>query len=37
MTTRFEKPINAELKGRERGATAEKILEAYNKSKEGQQ
>lgn len=37
MTVRFEKPANAELKGRERGATAEKILEAYNKSKEGQQ
>lgn len=37
MTTKFEQPINKELKGRERGATAEKILEAYNKSKEEQQ
>jgi len=37
MTTEFEQPINEELKGRERGATAEKILEAYNKSKEEQQ
>lgn len=33
MTVKFEKPINKETKGKQRGATAEKILEAYNKSK----
>lgn len=36
MTIKFENPRDAELKGKERGATAEKILEAYNKAKGGQ-
>lgn len=35
MTIKFEKPQNKEIKGIERGKTAKKILEAYNKEKDG--
>ena len=36
MTVKFEKPINKEVKGKERGLTADKILEAYNEAEGGQ-